>query len=152
MHSAPSVSYPVGRSRFAGALLLGIWVLGLGTCIAWRLGSPASGWRPAVAAIILATMGAVAARCWWHTPAGMLTWNQEQWGWMGGNTAGGTIPVVSLDLQHWLLLRWGPARGATWLWLERASRPEQWADLRRAVYSRATPESLPNARPSAAKS
>jgi toxin CptA len=152
MHSAPSVSYPVGRSRFAAALLLGPWVLGLATCIAWRLQSPASGFRPVATAVILVLVGALAAVSWWRMPEGTLAWDQEQWQWPGGNAGSGTIPVVSLDLQHCLLLRWGAGRGATWLWLERATRPEQWADLRRAVYSRATPESLPKARPSAAKS
>ena len=35
MHSAPSVSYPVGRSRFLGALLLALWTGGAGVAGLW---------------------------------------------------------------------------------------------------------------------
>jgi toxin CptA len=151
MHHAPSVSYPVGRSRFAGALLLVAWLLGAAACLAWRLGSPPDRVRAAAAAIAVAVSGSVAAWRWWRMPAGVLSWDQEQWRWLGVSAAGGAAPHVSLDLQHWLLLRWCSPAGSTWLWLERASRPGHWADFRRAVYSRARPEALPKAAPSGAK-
>jgi toxin CptA len=152
MHSAPSVSYPVGRSRFAGALLLCGWLLGAATCIAWRLASPDSAPRSAAAAIALVLAAGLATWHWWRMPAGALRWDQEQWSWRGAGTAAGASPEVALDLQHWMLLRWRAGRHSSWLWLERASRPEQWSDLRRAVYSRARPEAPPAVRPSAAKS
>jgi toxin CptA len=152
MHNAPSVSYPVGRSRLAGALLIGIWLLGAAACVAWRLAAPASGVRTGAAAITVVLAGAMAAWHWWRMPRGTLTWDQEQWRWLSGSTAGAQAPQVSLDLQHALLLRWHSPSGSSWLWLERASRPEHWADLRRAVYSRARLEALPPAGPSAATS
>jgi toxin CptA len=152
MHSAPSVSYPVGRSRFAGALLACLWLLGVAACVSWRLAAPASSFRTSAAAAVLVLAGGVAAWRWWRMPCGTLTWDQEQWGWPDGSTARAPAPQVSLDLQHWLLLRWPSPAGSSWLWLERASRPEHWADLRRAVYSRARLEALPQAGPFAAKS
>jgi toxin CptA len=151
MHNAPSVSYPVGRSRFAGAVLLGLWLLGAIGCVAWRLASPPSGLRFAAAGICVAVAGAAAAWHWWHMPAGTLAWDQEQWSWLGAGLAG-SAPEVGLDLQHWLLLRWRSGSASSWLWLERASRPDQWGDLRRVVCSRGRPEAPPKARPSAAKS
>jgi toxin CptA len=152
MHSAPSVSYPVGRSRFAGALLLGVWLLGASACIAWRVAAPVSSVRSGLAAMVVLAAGLVAAWRWWRMPMGTLTWDQEQWGWLGGSAAHPAVPQVSLDLQDWLLLRWCPRSGSRWLWLERASHPEQWADLRRAVYSRARADASPKSGPSAAKS
>jgi toxin CptA len=152
MHSAPSVSYPVGRSRFAGALLLCAWLLGAVACLSWRLASPASGLRSSAAAAALVLAAGIAAWHWWRTPAGTLCWDQEQWSWRGAHMAAGTAPQVGLDLQHWMLLRWRYGRLSSWLWLERASRPGQWSDLRRAVYSRARPEAPPAVRPPAAKS
>jgi toxin CptA len=147
MHSAPSVSYPVGRSRFAGGLLLGLWLLGVAACVAWRLGSPASGARSAIAAIVLVLAAVLASWNWWRMPDGMLSWDQEQWSWQGGQA----VVQVSLDLQHWMLLRCHAGSNSCWLWLERAKRPEHWAEVRRAVYSRARPEALPKAGPTAAK-
>jgi toxin CptA len=152
MHSAPSVSYPVGRSRFAGALLLGVWLLGAGACAAWRVAAPVSSGRSGVAVVVVVCAGLFAAWRWWHMPMGTLIWDQEQWGWSGGSAGLPAVPQVSLDLQDWLLLRWRPHSGSRWLWLERASRPEQWADLRRAVYSRARADASSKAGPSAAKS
>ncbi|MGZ5195681.1 MAG: hypothetical protein ACXWB8_09600 [Ramlibacter sp.] len=142
----------MGRSRFAGALLLCAWLLGAVACVAWRLASPASGLRSAAAATALVLAAGIGAWHWWRMPAGTLTWDHEQWSWRGADMAAGAALQVSLDLQHWMLLRWRSGRLSSWLWLERASRPEQWSDLRRAVYSRARPEAPPTARPSAAKS
>jgi len=151
MHSAPSVSYPVGRSRFAGGLLMCAWLLGAAACVAWRLTSPPSGLRSSAAAATLVLAAGIAAWHWWRMPSGTLSWDQEQWSWRGAHMPAAALQV-SLDLQHWMLLRWGSSRRSSWLWLERASGPDQWSDLRRAVYSRARPEAPPAVRPSAAKS
>ncbi len=35
MHSAPAVSYPVGRSHFHAVLLIGVLTVGAGSLIAW---------------------------------------------------------------------------------------------------------------------
>lgn len=55
--------------------------------------------------------------------------------------------MVALDLQGCVLLRWRAGRGAVgWLWLDRASAPARWDDLRRAVYSRAIVDAPPSSR------
>ena len=150
MHSAPSVTYPVGRSRFAGLLLSAIWLLGAAATALWIRQSVDTGWRPALALALVAAAGLSAFGTWWRSPAGDLAWEEGVWRWSGHPGS----PVPGLDLQHVLLLRWrsqeagGPAR---WLWLERSSRPGSWDAIRRAVYSRPNPEALPQAPTLAAK-
>jgi toxin CptA len=150
MHNAPSVSYPVGRSRFAGALAFAAWLLGAATALSWWLAVPVPSWRSVVVAAAVAIAGALALFAWRRSPAGDLAWNGEGWTWSGagGATSGDVVP--SLDLQQWLLVRFGAGGAVRWLWLERTRSPARWDDLRRAVYSRARSRALPGAKPPAA--
>ena len=151
MHNAPSVSYPLGRSRFSAALLLAAWLLGgAATALLW-LQSQSPGWREGAACLVLAAAGAFAAWHWCHAPSGTLAWDGECWNWSDGRFEETGVPEVSLDLQHWLLLRWTSGTATRWFWVARAARAERWGDLRRAVYSRARPEALPEAGRWAAK-
>ena len=138
MHSAPSVSYPVGRSRFAGGLLAAAWLLGAAAGLAWTLATPVPGWRQLLAACVLAACGCAALAGWLRSPAGTLAWDGGAWRW--DQPAGGEAgrPELALDLQARMLLRWVPAQGRTrWLWVERDAAMSHWDALRRAVYSRA---------------
>jgi toxin CptA len=148
MHSAPSVSYPVGRSLFAAALLLLGWLAGAGATVLWAVQVQPTGWRLAAAALLLGAVGLLAAHSWWKAAAGTLAWDGDGWTWAAQGS--GTVSV-SLDLQSWLLLRWEGEGCGRWLWLERAAGAPRWADLRRAVYSRARPQALPGAQPPAAE-
>ena len=139
MHSAPSVTYPVGRSRFAAALLLLLWLAAAAALGLWWAGSPAPGWRLGAAALLWLATGLWAALHWWRSPAGLVAWDGENWNWTVGQGADPGMLEVSLDLQRSILVRWAGRRASHWFWLERASRAERWDDLRRAVYSRATP-------------
>jgi toxin CptA len=150
MHSAPSVTYPVGRSRFAAALLLGLWLAAATAGTLWWLESPST-WRLALMATALAASGAVAARGWAIAPGGAIAWDGQAWSWSGEPEGRAPDLLVGLDLQRWLLLRWTAGGSSHWLWLSRASRAERWDDLRRAVYSRARPQEPQQARPPAAK-
>ena len=149
MHRAPSVSYPVGRSRLLGLILSLAWLLGALATGLWTLYSPS--WRPAIGWAAVAATGAFAAWRWWHGASGVLAWDGEAWQWPGGPHAQSGTLEVTVDLQDWLLLRWRSDGRSCWLWLERAARPERWDDLRRGVYSRARIEALPAAGPPAAK-
>ena len=143
MHSAPSVSYPAGRSRFAAALLLLAWLLGGAAVALWWLQPRTEGWRLGTAWLVLAAAGAFAAWSWWHSVPGTLAWDGETWSWSDGRREHTGLVEVSLDLQHCLLLRWRSENALRWLWLERAGGAERWDDLRRAVYSRARLEDAP---------
>jgi toxin CptA len=145
MHSAPSVTYPVGRSRFAAALLLLIWLTAAVAIGLWWTGSRAPGWRLGAAVLLWLATGLWAAVLWWRSPAGLVAWDGETWSWTAGQSADDGALEVSLDLQRSILARWAGRRASHWCWLERASRAERWDDLRRAVYSRATPGAAPPA-------
>ena len=144
MHSAPSVTYPVGRSFWAGAAMAVVWALGLVVSALWSWQLAGPGWRMALAWLACAATGAAAVTAWWRSPAGRLHGSDGAWQWAPaqGPALDGSVRVA-LDLQHLLLLRLSSQGGAAvWLWLERRSAPAHWAALRRAVYSRANPGGL----------
>lgn len=142
---APSVQYPLRRSRVLGVLLLALLFTGAGVVTAWV----SSGARDVVlsAAVALGlwlSAAAGAAQFWWSQPRGVLQFDGQAWTLgqtaksFSGPLALSVPPEVLLDLQAHLWLRVVPIGHASqWLWLERSSQPERWMDLRRAVYSRA---------------
>jgi toxin CptA len=146
MHSAPSVTYPVGRSVWAGALLLGLWLAGLAATATWAWAVPAPGWPQGLALTLAACLGAWAGWHWWCSPGGDLSWEGGTWSRAGVEG----MVEVRLDLQRVMLLRWQGAGAAEWFWLERAADPARWNDVRRAVYSRANPDALQRAEPPSA--
>jgi toxin CptA len=152
MHAAPSVSYPVGRSPFAGALLAGLALLGLAAACAWALEAFALGWRQGLAFAAVGACSGLALLAWLRSPVGMLRWNGRDWQWQEGDVSRDGRVEVTVDLQARLLVRWtGEGASARWLWLERKSVPSHWDALRRAVYSRATTPVPPAGQPPAAE-
>jgi len=149
MHNAPSVVYPLGRSRFQGLALLGLWLSGLLVMALWWLAAPGPDWRLGVSMAAVLAAGVAAGLGWKNSPTGQLRWDGQDWRWESRGYQSGT-PVrslsVTLDFQFILLLRLENHDHATlWLWAQRAAMPERWLDLRRAVYSRrkAWPVALP---------
>ena len=143
MHSAPAVSYPVGRSRFQGWLVSG---LGFGASVTggyWLQQVDAIGWRQWLfAGVLLGACGA-AALAWRRSAQGILHWDGQAWHWTGADAS---IPVqltVHLDGQFVLLLSVRPDTGrCRWLWPERRVDEVHWNALRRAVFSRASPRQI----------
>jgi len=139
MHSAPSVNYPVGRSRYAERLLLFLWALGVcGVTVAcvqadridWRHGFLA---LSAVVAAVAAWTGAL--RCSDHAE---LSFDGQDWSLTGSVVLRSARASTALDLQSLLLVcLTEPGRSRHWIWVERPTKPESWRDLRRALYSRA---------------
>ncbi len=145
MHGAPSVLYPVGRSRFALLLAVSLWV-GAACCTGLWLYQPVEpGWRQAAALVALATSALVALGAWFRSPRGELRWDGRAWYWSGA-AGTGSVAVV-LDLQRVMLLAWlkGGNERPLWLWLERPASPQRWQGLRRAVYSPASTDAPPQA-------
>ena len=138
MHAAPSVTYPVGRSAFAGRTLALLLAIALATCVAWSVQAP-WGWRQVLAVAAVLGCGAIAFLGWWRSATGVLRWDGVDWHWEEGAAAAIGRPVIALDLQSRLLLHWQPEGGANrWLWLERKSDASHWDALRRAIYSSAS--------------
>lgn len=142
MHSAPSVSYPVGRCRFAARLYAATWLVAAGTCAAWTALSPRAGTAHALAALTTVVLGVWLTVAWRRGPVGDLAWDGAGWQWRG--QAG--RPSVRLDLQGCLLLEWrGTEGGHAWMWLDQHRAGDRWMALRRAVYSPARTEASPQA-------
>ena len=139
MHSAPSVNYPVGRSRYAERLLLILWALGVfGVTVAC---AQAAGfdWRQGILALSSAVAGLAAwtgiLRC---TDRADLSFDGQHWSISGRAALRTARASVALDLQGLQLVRLSdPARARRWVWVDRQAMPERWRDLRRALYSRA---------------
>jgi len=137
MHSAPSVTYPVGRSRFLGRMLAALWLAGAGvTALGWHSFRP-DGWRVGVACAVLLLAAFMARHLWQAIPAGELHWDGHAWQAPGNHVLSPGLRV-HLDLQRHLLVRLhGESVAGRWIWLSATSSPARWNDLRRAVYSRA---------------
>ena len=145
-HSAPSVSYPLGRSRFLGCLLLVGWLIAAGVTLWWWRASATADWRPLLGCAALLIAAGVMATGWRRAPVGRLQWDGQRWRWESVVYRSGTAlepPVVVLDVQFALLLRLDNQAGAVWwLWAERSALPARWLDLRRAVHARHRPTTL----------
>ena len=134
MHSAPSVSYPVGRSRMARGLLLGIWCLGAAGLAAWCLQFSGAAWRTALLALTLLVAGMAAWRAAQLGEGAELQWDGQHWSCAGSRQLSAARASIHLDFQALMLVRlYEPGRAAVWLWLERTSWPSRWLDLRRAL-------------------
>lgn len=139
-HPAPAVHYPVTRSLWL-ASILAFWSLaGCLALTAWAaLGARTHGGAIAAAAALWLVCTALAAWFWRASPVGTLVWSGSAWA-LEPLPAGGAGAVcatlqVGLDLQRCLWLRLQPEEGRPlWLWLEQGNAPQQWGDLRRAVY------------------
>ena len=145
MHNAPSVSYPVGRPRLAGLLAAAIWLAGAAATLLWLHQTDAPGWRQGLACGAVLGAGAWALTCWIRSPVGELRWDGADW--TGPPGCCGNSLDVALDLQHVLLVCRRAPGSVQWLWLERTRCPHRWLELRRAVYSRASPPGVPGLPP-----
>ncbi|WP_038208320.1 hypothetical protein [Xenophilus azovorans] len=146
MHSAPSVSYPVGRSRFAAGLFAALWLAGAACAGLWLHQNPADPARAAALATALALTALAAVHALGRVPPSPLAWDGAYWH-LGTDGAAMRMATAAagLDLQGVLLLRLAePGQAPRWLWLERGWAPERWNALRRAVYCRPpSPEAAP---------
>jgi hypothetical protein len=141
MHSAPSVSYPVGRCAFQRWLFTIFIVLTSMVLIAWAFSQGLTWfWFVAASAAVLG----VGQGCRALGQQGMLTWDGQVWclhdqGTGLEDTLGEVY--VMLDVQKALLLRWQPTSDTLnakvrWLWLGIQASDIRWQDLRRAMYQR----------------
>ncbi len=148
MDQAPSVSYPVGRARFSGVLAASLALAGGVGIGFWMFQSDAPGWRHALAISAALVADAAALRAWLRSPQGILQWDGAGWALSGVDGSGAM--EVTIDFQHLLLVRWHREGATRWLWIERYRNRARWADLRRAVYSRARPQALSATKPPSA--
>jgi hypothetical protein len=144
MHSAPAVSYPVGRCHIQAWLTGALWGFGALVCALWILAAGRVGGPQALALLAWAAGGVLAWRDWQRAPAGTLRWDGQQWVWLSvADSRSGTVQRA-LDAQRWLLLVFRPQSGRpVWLWLTREAEPTRWQALRRALVARPAASSPP---------
>ncbi|RZL88594.1 MAG: hypothetical protein EOP82_22265 [Variovorax sp.] len=139
MHGAPSVSYPVGRSRNADRLLWGVWAIGACCAAAGSYHLDSAGWRAGllvlsvIAAAVAISRGALLHRA----TSSELRFDGQYWAFAGAPALRTARAAVALDFQSLLLVcLTEPRRRRCWVWVDRRAMPERWQDFRRAVYSR----------------
>ncbi|WP_295855944.1 hypothetical protein [uncultured Xylophilus sp.] len=143
MHAAPSVRFPVVRSRRAAVLWAAAWILGAASVGYWSVAVPDVPASIRVIALlwVLAT-GAMAWHAWYRSPQGTLGWDGQHWHWEPAERGASETPpgriALCRDLQGLMLLRFEPAAGrGRWLWTDHASSPQHWHALRCAVHATA---------------
>jgi hypothetical protein len=138
MHNAPAVSFPVGRSRFEGALLLASFLLAFCVAALWIGDQTRINWRPAVALLIALLAGLGAGWRWFRARSGVLHWDGRQWQFESIATVVPGRAIMRLDLQDWILLEFQTDTGKIhWFWLHRDRQARYWNVLRRALCARA---------------
>jgi hypothetical protein len=153
-HRAPAVNYPTGRSGYLAVALCGVLLLGAvsagfyffhtstpSKALVWQLNLIGLAW-------ISAALGVFQFLS--QLPVGELVFDGVDWYFSDkvGHEKVGSVRV-RLDGQNCLLLRFeDDLNKVDWIWLEARfgshQAPNYWLDLRRAVYSRATAQNLPN--------
>ncbi|GER18232.1 hypothetical protein [Variovorax boronicumulans] len=140
MHSAPSVTYPVGRTRGATRILLALWTLGVCCAGAACYLFDSNGWRQLLLLLSVVFSGVAAGFGLRRDGVATLHFDGSHWSLTGADPTRGVLAaraVVALDFQSLLLVRLAePGRAARWVWLEQRAMPERWRDVRRAVYAR----------------
>ena len=136
MHSAPALTYPVGRSHFQFWLLCLNGLVSFLAGLLWVQQGGFIGWRQCLYALVVLLCGLVAALAWRRTRAGSLHWDGQAWGWTVMSESFPGVVTVHLDLQECMVLSLRTGYGKrVWLWPERRHDPMQWSALRRAVFS-----------------
>ena len=137
MHSAPSVSYPVGRSRDAARLLWVVWTAGACCACAASYQFDSVGWRHPVLAMAVIVPALALHRALSGALVEDLRFDGQHWSLSGARARPVVDVAVALDLQSLLLVRLqGAGTRSQWRWLERNTDPAHWNDVRRALYAR----------------
>ena len=151
-YHAPAVAYVFVRPSWAGGGLALTGMLLLMALLVWCL-QVQSGWLQVLLALPALILAAVLLYGQWRNwPQGRLLWNGEHWLLEAENlSTARSLPVrlaVGFDGGHWLWLSVsdvlvfrtkGGRRRVLWIFLSQRHSPEQWGDLRRAVYSSIVP-------------
>lgn len=136
MHSAPAVSYPVGRSSVRSALLLLPWLLAGAVGATWAWQSDRLGLAHGLGLLLWLLGAGLVLQELRQAAEGVLRWDGQSWNWAAaGQSCTGTV-TPRLDWQQGLLLEFRALDGRVcWLWPERQAAPLYWDALRRALYA-----------------
>ncbi len=144
MHSAPAVSYPVGRSSLREACLLLPWLLAGLVCAAWTLQSDHFYAAHGLGLLLWLSGAWLVQAELRRSTEGLLVWDGQSWAWeAGGRRHVGTLRL-RLDWLQGVVLEFRPLDGpGVWLWIERGMAPGMWDGLRRALVAPVVPAPTP---------
>jgi hypothetical protein len=135
MHSAPALSYPVGRSVFWGFAMLLAALSAVFAGLAWLNRSHPDLWKQWVFLLTLLGACLLSVRAWWREAGGSLRWDGQVWTWSQAQYSESVNLVLRLDLQFCMLLQLSTKQGGQhWIWPQRHHSVALWRPLRRAVY------------------
>ncbi len=135
MHSAPAVSYPVGRSLFQGGLIALIALCEALLMLAWARQADAVGVRHVAIMVLCLLLTGWSARQWQWVASGALVWDGLCWIQTASGESQVVVPLVVLDFQFALLLCLRAQTGPCyWAWPERRIAPARWLPFRRALF------------------
>lgn len=134
MTRPPAVDYPLGKSVLLSGAWWFTWICAMAIDLYWFWSVGPADWRPWLGLLLTVTAALLASRWRPLTQAGTLSWDGTEWWWQQPRDRLQGDLAVRLDTQSGLLVRFVSHAGAThWFWLERASRPEHWLGIRRAL-------------------
>lgn len=137
MHSAPAVSYPVGRCHIQAWLSACVWGLGALVCAGWISANGRLDWPQGAALLAWGLGGVLAWYDWRQTPSGTLRWDGQQWACLSHDSSQAGTVSPALDWQSGVLVAFHPMGGRRqWLWLVRTADPVRWQAVRRALHGR----------------
>jgi toxin CptA len=141
MHSAPAVTYPVGRSHIKRGVTWGLLLLALGVLGLWCQQVSHSAWPQGLGWGLWLLAAGLAVHDDLHSPSGKLYWDGEHWCWESGGRSLLVDVYPQLDGQRFVVLALRSSQqGLIWLWVERKRDVLQWDAVRRAVWGPRTIE------------
>ncbi|MFM2036964.1 MAG: hypothetical protein RL459_2229 [Pseudomonadota bacterium] len=142
--SAPSVSYPVGRSRFYPTVLCALWLFSVVIAVTWFLQSGRLVWAQGAMAGLLILLGVLFWREGRHQTKASLQWNGQEWVWIGEGEEPISQVSVTFDFQNVMLLTVDSQSGRRrWVWVQGTVSPRLWLPLRRALTAHGRPLTAP---------
>jgi hypothetical protein len=135
MQSAPSVAFPVARSRRVGWWLALVWGLAALPVAWWFAAVPTAPLVRCLMLLWILALGCGLAWQWWRTDACTMRWDGQTWSIDGKSPLPEACLTVSLDFQTLMLSRLQPAgsRRVRWIFADRSGAPDRWHGLRCAV-------------------
>lgn len=144
MHSAPTVTYPVGSWSLRPLYLFALAAGGL-AALTFCLQQPDALTAPTMW-LSMTWLVSLAATVWAsrRDHSGSLKWSEGKWTWSSQTYAcSGTLTVL-VDVQQVLVVIMKVDDGGVlWFWLRRVADPSAWPALRRAMVSTSGRHALP---------
>lgn len=148
-YHVPAVAYAFFRPRWAGLALSLLGLVLLASSLAWCRQAQSDLLSILLSILVVLSAFPLLYGVWRDWPQGRILWSGEDWSLelqsSGAAQTSQSVQLgVGLDGGSWLWLRVSSVLGlkpgcgrqrVLWIFIAQQHTPEQWGDLRRAVYS-----------------